>query len=152
MQDPTVNPKQRVFVMDSGRVRLGTLQAPLKAKHLPERAAGAGNPRPQFQPVAERFPALEEQEIVLTLFAPEAREVTIAGSFNSWCPDATPMKRSGAGNWVVRLMLRSGQYEYRFVVDGLWSREPDASQRLDRPNGEPNSVLLVPLEVRTSIL
>ena len=108
--------------------------------------------KPAIQPVSERFPALEEQEIILTYFAPLAREVKVAGNFNGWRPDATPLKNTGAGEWVVRLMLRSGQYEYRFVVDGRWTEDPQASQRMPNPHGGFNSVLLVPLSVRTSIL
>ena len=104
------------------------------------------------QPVAERFPALEEQEIILTLLAPEAKEVKVAGNFNGWRPDATPLKNTGAGEWAVRLKLRSGQYEYRFVVDGRWTEDPRAAQRVANPYGSFNSVLLVPLDVRTSIL
>ena len=37
--------------------------------------SGKVNPQPPVQPVSERFPALQEQEIILTLLAPEAREV-----------------------------------------------------------------------------
>jgi 1,4-alpha-glucan branching enzyme len=110
------------------------------------------NPQPPIQPVSERFPALEEQEVILTLPATEARKVNVAGNFNGWRPEATPLKNIGAGEWVVRLMLRSGLYEYRFVVDGWWSEDPRASQRVANPYGSFNSVLLVPLEVRTSIL
>ena len=105
-----------------------------------------------IQPISERFPALEEQEIILTYFAPLAREVKVASNFNGWRPDATPLKNTGAGEWVVRLMLRSGQYEYRFVVDGRWIEDPQASPRMANPYGGFNSVLLVPLSVRTSIL
>ena len=108
-----------------------------------------------LQPVSERFPALEEQEIILTYFAPLAREVKVAGNFNGWHPDATPLKNTGAGEWVVHLMLRSGQYEqyeYRFVVDGRWTEDLQASQRMANSHGGFNSVLLVPLSVRTSIL
>jgi 1,4-alpha-glucan branching enzyme len=124
----------------------------MEPKETPENAAGKINPQPPIQPVSERFPASEEQEIILTFFAPKAREVNVAGNFNSWRPDATPLKNAGAGKWVVRLMFRSGQYEYRFVVDGRWSEDPRASQRVANPYGDFNSVLLVPLEVRTSIL
>ena len=105
-----------------------------------------------IQPISERFPALEEQEIILTYFAPLVREVKAAGNFNGWRPDATPLKNTGAGEWVVRLMLRSGQYEYRFVVDGRWTEDPQASQRMANFHGGFNSVLLVSLSVRTSIL
>jgi len=117
-----------------------------------ESAAGRADPQPPIQSVAERFPALEEQEIVLTLLAPEATNVSLAGDFNGWRPDAEPLQNTGAGKWVVRLMLRSGQYEYRFLVDGRWREDPQAVQRAANPYGEFNSVLLVPLAVRTSIL
>lgn len=105
-----------------------------------------------IQPVSERFPALEEQEIILTYFAPLAREVQVAGNFNGWRPAATRLKNTGAGEWVVRLMLRSGQYEYLFVVDGRWTEDPQAAQRMTNPHGGFNSVLAVPLSARTSIL
>jgi 1,4-alpha-glucan branching enzyme len=110
------------------------------------------NPPSPIQPVSERFPALEEQEVVFTFLAPEAGEVNVAGNFNGWRPEATLLKNTGAGEWVARLRFRSGQYEYRFVVDGQWREDPRASQRVANPYGGFNSVLLVPLDVRTSIL
>jgi 1,4-alpha-glucan branching enzyme len=105
-----------------------------------------------MQPVSERFPALEEQESILTFFAPAARKVQVAGNFNDWHPEATPLKSNGDGKWVAHLSLRAGLYEYRFVVDGQWSEDPQASQRVASSQGSFNSVLIVPLAVRTSIL
>jgi 1,4-alpha-glucan branching enzyme len=122
----------------------------VKPKRISENAAAKAELT--IQPVSERFPALEEQEIILSYFAPLARDVKVAGNFNGWRPDVTPLKNTGAGEWVVRLMLRSGQYEYRFVVDGRWTEDPQAAQRMTNPHGEFNSVLTVPLSVRTSIL
>jgi 1,4-alpha-glucan branching enzyme len=110
------------------------------------------NPQSPVQPVSERFPALEEQEIILTCYAPDAEAVTVAGNFNNWQPEATPLKSTGSGKWVVRLKLRSGQYEYLFVVDGKWSEDPQAALRVPNPYGAFNSALLVPLDARTSIL
>jgi 1,4-alpha-glucan branching enzyme len=121
-------------------------------KEPTEAAAGKVYPQPPFQPVAERFPALEEQETILTCFAPKARAVNVAGNFNGWRPDVTPLNNMGAGKWAVRLMLRAGQYEYRFVVDCRWSEDTQASQHVANPYGGFNSVLLVPLAVKTSIL
>lgn len=115
-------------------------------------AAVNGHATPPIEPVAERFPALEEQEVMLEFLAPEATHVSVAGKFNHWNPNATPLRNTGLGEWVVRLMLRSGQYEYRFVVDGLWIEDPEAVQRVANPHGTYNSVLTVPLAVRTSIL
>jgi hypothetical protein len=152
MKNSRVSREKRIAATGYGRVGPETVEAPLKPKEAPEGAAGKVNLQPPIQPVSERFPALEEQEIILTLYAPEAREVKVAGNFNGWRPAATPLKNTGAGEWIVRLRLRSGQYEYRFVVDGRWSEDPRASQRVANPYGSFNSVLMVPLEVRTSIL
>ena len=152
MKNLRVSQENRIATTGFLRVDLDTAEAPRKSKTTPESAASKINPPPPMQPVSERFPALEEQEIILTLLAPEAKEVKVAGNFNGWCPEATPLKNAGAGEWVVRLSLRSGLYEYRFVVDGCWSEDPRAAQRAANPYGGFNSVLMVPLEVRTSIL
>jgi Glycogen recognition site of AMP-activated protein kinase len=128
----------------------------------PARTAG-GNPAsekrpddskaaPPVQPIAERFPAMEEQQIELTFYAPEARVVQLAGTFNDWSPEKTPLEPTGSGAWVARLKLKSGQYEYRFVVDGVWTNDPEAPQSAPNPYGQSNSVLKVELDDRTDLL
>jgi 1,4-alpha-glucan branching enzyme len=104
------------------------------------------------QPIAERFPTFEEQEVVLEFVSPTAREVKVAGEFNDWRPESTPLTKTQDGEWVVRLMLRAGEYEYRLVVDGQWIEDPEADQRVANAHGGFNSVVMVPLAVRTSIL
>src|ERR1039457_5219074 len=142
----------RISTTGLRRADLEMGKAPRDPEETPETAAGKVNSPPAVQPVSDRFPALEEQEIDFTVLAPEAREVSVVGCFNGWRPNATPLKNTGAGEWAVRLMLRSGQYEYRLAVDGRWSEDPRASQHVANPFGEFNSVLAVPLAVRTSIL
>jgi len=109
-------------------------------------------PPPPIQPISERFPALEEQEVTLTLYAPEAKEVQVAGNFNSWRPDANPLENIGCEGWTTHLMLKSGQYEYRFVVDGVWTNDPQAQESATNPYGELNSVLKVGLDDRVDLL
>ncbi len=110
------------------------------------------NSPPLTEPVSARFPALEEQEVVLTFYAPAARMVGVAGSFNDWNPQASPLEHTADGEWSIRLMLRSGQYEYRFVADGVWDDDPQAVQRVANPYGGFNSVLNVRLDDRTDLL
>lgn len=124
----------------------------VKTLEPPARSAGRFNPQPRLQPVSERFPALEKEEVRLTFFAPVAREVHVAGDFNGWNPDATPLKKIGAGKWEVRLWLRAGQYQYLVVVDGWWSEDPSSFQRAANPFGGFNSVLTVALASETSFL
>ena len=152
MKKSYVRRETSAFTTGLGRTGLETLTAQVKPQAIQARPAGKSNPPPPMQPVSERFPALEEQECSFTFYAPEAREVRVAGNFNDWRPEATPLKNTGDGKWVARLSLRAGQYEYRFVVDGRWSEDPEASQRVANSHGGFNSVLNVPLAVRTSIL
>ena len=107
---------------------------------------------PPIQPISERFPALEEQEIGLTFYAPEAKVVQLAGSFNGWRPEANPLEPTGSGEWSARLVLKSGQYEYRFVVDGVWTDDPQATRSAANPYGGLNSVLMVGLDDRADLL
>lgn len=82
---------------------------------------------------------------------PTATAVAIAGTFNDWRPDATPMVGMGEGRWLKELTLPPGRYEYLFVVDGHWLADPRARDTVTNPFGGRNSVVTVPLEppVRT---
>lgn len=71
--------------------------------------------------VSERFPALEEQEIIFSFLAPGATRVPVADAFNNWSVEATPLADAGLGEWGAHLMLRSGEYEHGFTRDGRWS-------------------------------
>ncbi len=75
-----------------------------------------------------------------TCHAPDAQTVFLAGTFNNWDPAGTPMRRSSAGEWTVELPLAPGRYEYKFIVDGVWScapglQEPDPMPPDCVPNG-----------------
>ena len=76
------------------------------------------------------------------LAAPDAHAVSVAGSFNQWDPQATPLVRSGSrGMWTATLELPAGQHQYVFVVDGVrWVPDP-AAPAVDDGFGRRNSVL-----------
>src|SRR5438128_9034777 len=65
----------------------------------------------------------------------KSQAVFIAGTFNDWHPDATPMICLGDGRWVKELMLPPGRYEYRLVVDGQWICDPAAAEQVPNPHG-----------------
>jgi 1,4-alpha-glucan branching enzyme len=73
-----------------------------------------------------------------------AESVAIAGTFNDWRPEATPMIALGEGRWVKGLSLPPGIYEYRLVVDGCkWVLDPRARETAPNPFGGCNSILKV---------
>jgi 1,4-alpha-glucan branching enzyme len=69
-----------------------------------------------------------------------AESVFIAGTFNDWRPNATPMIALGQGRWAKDLALAPGDYEYCLVVDGQWKPDPLAAESVPNPFGGVNSV------------
>ena len=91
--------------------------------------------------------APESVFVKFILFAPAAKQVTLAGTFNRWEPGTTPLVRvSDEGVWTVTLGLPAGQHQYAFVVDGQrWVVDP-AAPTVDDGFGRKNSVVSVSLE------
>ena len=69
----------------------------------------------------EELPKLNE--VVLSVSAPDAKEVYLAGEFNNWKLDESSRMEKNNGSWTKRLNLDSGKYRYRFVIDGNWSQD-----------------------------
>lgn len=83
------------------------------------------------------------QRVHLEFIDPVAGSVSLAGTFNDWRPEVTPMIHIGAGRWVKALALPPGTYEYRLVVDGEWKPDPRAGETIANPFCGLNSVLKV---------
>ena len=62
--------------------------------------------------------------VKVSCHAPDAKAVFVAGTFNAWTPDATPLHRDADGHWKATLQLPPGHQEFKFVVDGEWCCEP----------------------------
>lgn len=78
-----------------------------------------------------------------SFLAPEAKRVSIAGTFNQWDPSLHPMKRDKKGMWKISLPLSQGRYEYLFFVDGEWQTDPNCSTYVENPFGTLNCVRIV---------
>jgi len=72
---------------------------------------------------------------------PGAKRVCVAGSFNDWKPDLSPLKPQENGRWVADLTIKPGRYEYLFVVDGQWMPDPNAKETVENPFGGRNSIV-----------
>jgi len=90
-------------------------------------------------PAAPATPALVTVRFVLS--APDAHAVSVAGTFNQWNADATPLVRTDGGVWTATITLPAGEHQYAFVVDGArWVPDP-AAPAVDDGFGRRNSVL-----------
>jgi len=82
--------------------------------------------------------------IVFVSLYPRADDVKIAGDFNDWQPERTPMERVGNdGEWRTKVNLANGRYRYRLVVDGQWQQDPYNDNMELNPFGDYNSILEV---------
>lgn len=82
--------------------------------------------------------------IVFATFAPGAQQVHVAGDFNDWSAEATPMVRNGKdGTFHATLPLSPGRYRYRYVIDGRWVQDPNNQYVESNPFGELDSVVEV---------
>jgi 1,4-alpha-glucan branching enzyme len=87
-----------------------------------------------------------KRRVTFQLHAPGARNVCVAGSFNDWDALSLPLKQADgaeAHTWRRIMYLEPGDYQYRFVVDGLWCDDPLCEEKLDNEFGSCNSVLRV---------
>ena len=79
-----------------------------------------------------------------TLVASGASQVSVAGSFNGWSTQATPLRRVGNNTWAADIPLGAGRYVYQFVIDGKrWMPDPRAPRDAGDDFGATNSVVTV---------
>jgi hypothetical protein len=98
------------------------------------------------QPVPLPLPdtaAADSALVRFVYYAPRAKSVTVAGSFNDWGLESSPLARGAGGVWTITLALPAGQHQYAFVVDGReWAVDP-AAPAVDDGLGHRNSVVAV---------
>ncbi|MCP4037158.1 MAG: AAA family ATPase [bacterium] len=87
------------------------------------------------------------REVVVRYRDARAGEVRIAGDFNGWIPDKgvrSMIESEGETRvWTKIFYLPPGTYQYRYVVDGEWFRDPNNTQWVPTSAGQENSVLVV---------
>ena len=70
-----------------------------------------------------------------------ARVVELAGSFSQWQP--IRMRKQKNGSFVSIVPLADGTHEYKFIIDGEWTVDPDNNAWAMNPYGTLNSTLTV---------
>jgi len=87
-----------------------------------------------------------QKRVSLTLSAPDAERVLLAGDFNAWNTHSHPLKKDTRGKWKISINLKPGSYQYRFLVDGTWRDDPNCTTSIPNPFGSVNNVLTVKQE------
>ena len=101
--------------------------AAAKAPKAAEKKAEVKTPA-KAAPKAEKAPAKKAakpaapKKVAVEFVAdcPLATTVSVAGSFNNWAVDVDMLKKDKkTGLWVAKISLVPGDYEYKFVCDGV---------------------------------
>ena len=86
---------------------------------------------------------VKRKRIIFSLDAPGAKEVSLVGTFNMWNKKKHPMKKTDDGIWKKFIIIPSGKYEYKFLVDGEWWHDPKNEKVCYNEHGTLNSVITV---------
>lgn len=110
---------------------------------MPAPDAGSQSFKEELSRARAAAPPSTTRPVIFRLFAPLAKSVYLAGTFNDWNPHNYQLKTAAHGEWSLQLQLRPGRYEYRFLVDGRWQPDPLAPQRVSYRFAGESSVLVV---------
>lgn len=105
-------------------------------------------PRKSAKKAVEAKPAAPaksaRKRVTFSLAADAGSEVFVAGEFNNWDPAAKRMTdKDGNGLYSAVLNLAPGEYEYKFVINGIWCVDPNCREWRQNSLGTLNSVLHV---------
>ena len=65
------------------------------------------------------------------------------GDFNDWKPTVGKMNKGKNGAFQLKMKLAPGEYQYKFIVDGVWFNDPRAQGQIMNPYGTLNSLVRV---------
>ncbi|UCG53387.1 MAG: AAA family ATPase [Candidatus Latescibacterota bacterium] len=114
------------------------------ARELAEKAPRVETKRPAARVEEFKGPRKTPQGVLFSLDAPRASVVAVTGQFNNWSKKGVPLERDPKdGVWKVVVDIEPGAYEYRFIVDGAWGRDPANKNYIPNEFGGENSLLVV---------
>jgi 1,4-alpha-glucan branching enzyme len=81
------------------------------------------------------------KKVTFKISAPDAKDVRLAGDFNSWDASKATLKKSKDGVWKREFTLKPGRYEYKYLVDGQWQKDSLNNLFVTNTFGTENSVI-----------
>ena len=97
------------------------------------------------KPVTKKVTAAKRKRVTFSITTNPNCKIFVAGDFNNWDATDKPLKAKTAKGRVysTTIMLPVGTYEYKFVIDGIWSADPECSEWAKNEMGTLNSVIKV---------
>jgi len=84
----------------------------------------------------------QTENTAFQILAPDARTVSVAGSFNDWNPETNQLAIRDSV-WYAEVLLEPGFYYYKFVVDGTWIPDPSHEWKINDGGDNFNSIVKV---------
>ena len=90
-------------------------------------------------------PAVTPAGVRFVVSYPDARTVSLAGTFNQWSVVSHPLALATPGVWATVVPLPPGEHLFMYVVDGKqWRSPPLAHDHTEDGFGLKNGIVLVP--------
>ncbi len=80
------------------------------------------------------------RRVKFSIAAEPQSKVFVAGSFNNWDSEKTKLSEQ-KGIFSKSVLLEPGRYEYKFVVNGIWTVDPECADWVPNGHGSLNSVI-----------
>lgn len=84
--------------------------------------------------------ASARKRITFRIKAEPESNVFVAGTFNDWSPTKTELKKKD-DIFARSILLERGRYEYKFVVNGIWTVDPECADWVPNGQGSLNNVI-----------
>jgi 1,4-alpha-glucan branching enzyme len=88
-------------------------------------------------------PIETEYGVNFSIYAPNAKFVSVVGDFNNWIDNRHVMKKNIYGVWSITIPLKKGIYSYKFNLDGLWIIDKNNPNTVGDKFGDIRSVVEV---------
>ena len=90
-------------------------------------------------------PRIDNGRLVFVYHDDLAHSVSLAGDFNDWAHQRTPLLKDKFGLWVAEISAPGpGSYQYKFFIDGhRWLEDPSNGRKVSDNYGGLNSVLVI---------
>lgn len=91
-----------------------------------------------------RGPCTRSNGVEFVVSFPKAARVAVTGDFTDWSVAGRNLTRDESGTWRAEIPMGPGYHEYKYIVDGSWTLDPDNPERVRNGLGQLNSVVVVP--------
>ncbi len=87
---------------------------------------------------------LGKKRVTFKIKAQPQSSVYVSGTFNNWSTTKNRLKlKNKDGGYTLTMALPKGKYEYKFIIDEVWTIDPECTEWTPNNLGSLNSVLHV---------